>query len=83
MAKKSFVHLFFLYRAQRWLLKQKHTVPKSVSAKKGFPHINFILTNNKHLLKKILLKDLNYWNVELQEAYFSPQEVKKRFDKIK
>ncbi len=33
--------------------------------------------------KKILLEDLNYWNVELQEAYFSPQEVKKRFDKIK
>ena len=33
--------------------------------------------------KKILLEDLNYWNVELQEAYFSPQEVKKKFDKIK
>ena len=25
--------------------------------------------------KKILLKDLNYWNVNLQEAYFSPKEV--------
>ena len=22
--------------------------------------------------KQILLSDLNYWNVELQEAYFSP-----------
>ena len=29
--------------------------------------------------KKILLKDLRYWNVELQEAYYSPLEVKKRF----
>ena len=29
--------------------------------------------------KKILLQNLNYWNVELQEAYFSPIEVFKRF----
>ena len=27
--------------------------------------------------RKIPLKNLNYWNVELQEAYFSPEEVKK------
>jgi Uncharacterized protein conserved in bacteria len=33
--------------------------------------------------KKILLKNLNYWNVELQEAYFSPIEVKKKIDKSK
>ena len=32
--------------------------------------------------KKILLKDLTYWNVELQEAYFSPIEVKKRYEDI-
>ena len=25
--------------------------------------------------KKILLKDLRYWNVELQEAYFSYKEA--------
>ncbi len=29
--------------------------------------------------KKILLQNLHYWNVELQEAYFSPIEVNKRF----
>ena len=29
--------------------------------------------------KKIMLKDLNYWNVELQEAYFSPKEVNERY----
>ena len=29
--------------------------------------------------KKIYLKDLNYWNVELQEAYYSPIEVDIKF----
>ena len=29
--------------------------------------------------KKIPLKDLNYWNVDSQEAYFSPLEVNERY----
>lgn len=29
--------------------------------------------------KKIPLKDLRYWNVELQEAYYSPIEVAQKF----
>ena len=29
--------------------------------------------------KKINIENLTYWNVDLQEAYFSPEEVKKRF----
>jgi len=33
--------------------------------------------------KKIRLENLNYWNVELQEAYFSPIEVKKRYEGLK
>ena len=33
--------------------------------------------------KKILLENLNYWNVELQEAYFSPLEVRQKFEKLK
>ena len=33
--------------------------------------------------KKILLKDLNYWNVDLQEAYYSPKEVKERVKNLK
>ena len=33
--------------------------------------------------KEIPLKDLNYWNVELQEAYFSPLEVDERYKKLK
>ena len=32
--------------------------------------------------KKIPLENLNYWNVELQEAYFSPEEVKQRYEKL-
>ena len=28
--------------------------------------------------KEIELKNLNYWNVDLQEAYFSPIEVNQR-----
>ena len=31
--------------------------------------------------KKIDLKNLNYWNVNLQEAYFSPKEVNERIKK--
>lgn len=30
-------------------------------------------------LKKIPLQDLRYWNVELQEAYYSPIEVAQKF----
>ena len=33
--------------------------------------------------KKILLENLIYWNVDLQEAYFSPIDVKQRFEKLK
>ena len=29
--------------------------------------------------REIPLKDLNYWNVDLQEAYFSPKEANERF----
>ena len=33
--------------------------------------------------KKIKIENLNYWNVELQEAYFSPVEVIQRLKDIK
>ena len=32
--------------------------------------------------KSINLSDLSYWNVDLQEAYFSPEEVKIRYKEI-
>ena len=33
--------------------------------------------------KEIMLQNLNYWNVDLQEAYFSPVEVNKKFKSLK
>ena len=33
--------------------------------------------------KKIPLENLKYWNVELQEAYFSPLEVNESYKKFK
>ena len=33
--------------------------------------------------KEIPLEYLTYWNVELQEAYFSPSEVNERYKKLK
>ena len=33
--------------------------------------------------KEIELEKLSYWNVELQEAYFSPIEVKAKFELLK
>tara|TARA_X000001036_G_scaffold189437_1_gene178605 strand:+ start:135 stop:335 length:201 start_codon:yes stop_codon:yes gene_type:complete len=33
--------------------------------------------------KKIELEKLNYWNVDLQEAYFSPTEAKERYIQLK
>jgi len=32
--------------------------------------------------KNIPINELTYWNVELQEAYFSPQEAQKRYEEI-
>ncbi len=32
--------------------------------------------------KEIKLENLEYWNVELQEAYYSPVEVKERIEKL-
>ena len=33
--------------------------------------------------KNIPLNQLTYWNVDLQEAYYSAEEVKVRFEEIK
>ena len=54
-------------------------------AKLIFKHNYFeIVEEGDHVLcavsgKEIKLQNLNYWNVELQEAYFSPIEVNKRY----
>jgi len=33
--------------------------------------------------KEISLNNLNYWNVDLQEAYFSPKEVNDKYKTFK
>ncbi len=54
-------------------------------AKLIFKHNYFeVVEDGDHVLcaisgKKILLENLNYWNVDLQEAYFSPIEVNERY----
>ena len=58
-------------------------------AKVIFRHNSFeIVETGDHVLcavsgREIKLENLNYWNVELQEAYFSPIEVKKRIKDLK
>ena len=53
-------------------------------AKLKFKHNSFeIIEDGDYVLcavsgKQIYLKDLSYWNVDLQEAYYSPLEVKER-----
>ena len=32
--------------------------------------------------KNIPIKQLTYWNVELQEAYFSPKEAQQRYEEL-
>tara|TARA_B100001121_G_C18338259_1_gene456630 strand:- start:368 stop:553 length:186 start_codon:yes stop_codon:yes gene_type:complete len=45
-----------------------------------------VIENGTHVMcavsgKKILLENLNYWNVDLQEAYFSHIEANDKRDK--
>ncbi len=57
-------------------------------AKLVYKHNSFdILEEGDYVLcaisgKEIMLKDLNYWNVDLQEAYFSPREVNERYKNL-
>ena len=53
---------------------------KKLAKIKYLPNNFEVIQDGDHVLcavsgKKILLKDLTYWNVELQEAYFSYVEV--------
>ena len=51
------------------------------------PNAFEILKNGDHVIcavsgKKIPLENLTYWNVELQEAYFSAKEAQIRHEQI-
>ena len=58
-------------------------------AKLIFKHNYFeIVEEGDHVLcaitgKEIELQNLTYWNVDLQEAYFSPIEVNERYNSQK
>ena len=52
------------------------------------PNTYEVLEKGNHVIcavsgKKILLDQLTYWNVELQEAYFSPKEAQIRNEELK
>tara|TARA_B110000967_G_scaffold202221_1_gene240707 strand:- start:284 stop:484 length:201 start_codon:yes stop_codon:yes gene_type:complete len=55
---------------------------------KYMPNTFDVLEEGDHVIcavtKKIIpLEDLNYWNVELQEAYYSPIEAKKKYNELR
>ena len=58
-------------------------------AKLIFKHNSFdVVEDGDYVLcaisgKEIELKDLNYWNVELQEPYFSALEANMRYKNLK
>ena len=52
------------------------------------PNTFDVLEKGNHVVcavsgKKISLDKLTYWNVDLQEAYFSPKEAQIRFEELK
>ncbi len=57
-------------------------------AKLKFSPNNFeIVENGDYVVcsvsgKNIPLNKLTYWNVELQEAYFSPKEAQQRYEEL-
>ena len=57
-------------------------------AKLKFKPNNFeIIQNGDYVVcavsgKNISLSQLTYWNVELQEAYYSPKEAQQRYEEL-
>ncbi len=56
---------------------------KKLAKLKYLPNNFQILEEGDHVIcaisqKKISLNQLNYWNVELQEAYYSPKEAQRK-----
>ena len=55
---------------------------------KFLPNTFHFLQEGDHVIcaisrKVIPVENLNYWNVELQEAYYSPVEVKIKYEELK
>ena len=61
---------------------------KKKAVLKYLPNNFEIIEDGDHVIcsvskKEIPLEKLNYWNVDLQEAYYSPVEAKIRYEQIK
>ena len=61
---------------------------KKLAKLKYLPNNFEVIQDGDHVIcaisgKQIPLSDLYYWNVELQEAYFSPVEVNERYKRLK
>ena len=61
---------------------------KKKAVLKYLPNNFEVIEDGDHVIcsvskKEIPLEKLNYWNVDLQEAYFSPVEAKIRYQQIK
>ncbi len=58
-------------------------------AKLNYKHNSFDIIEEGNFVvcavsgKEIPVDQLNYWNVELQEAYYSPIEVNERYKSLK
>ena len=61
---------------------------KKLAKIKYLPNNFEIIEEGDHVIcaisgKKISLDQLNYWNVDLQEAYHSPKEANQRYKNLK
>ena len=61
---------------------------KKLAKIKYLPNNFQIVEEGDHVIcaisgKVIILEELNYWNVDLQEAYFSPIEVKIKHEELR
>ena len=61
---------------------------KKLAKLKYLPNNFQVIENGDYVVcavsgKAIKLENLNYWNVDLQEAYFSPIEANKRYNQLK
>jgi len=61
---------------------------KKKAVLKYLPNNFEVIEDGDHVIcsvskKEIPLEKLNYWNVDLQEAYFSPVEAKIRYEQIR
>jgi hypothetical protein len=61
---------------------------KKKAVLKYLPNKFDVIEDGDHVIcsvskKEIPLEKLNYWNVDLQEAYYSPIEAKIRYEQIK